>query len=329
MTAAAVTRFAEALRDAGPKVVVASHENPDGDAIGSARAMQLIGEWLGYDVVVYVPRAVLPREYEFIRPARFGGDVPEDVGERTLICVDCGNESRLACGALVSGARSILNLDHHADNTLYGAVNLVDGSASCATMLIHRVALELGMPMTVELATPLYVGLVTDTGRFQYSNTTADAFDMAGALVRSGVDVHGIFRHVYEKVELNRLKLLARALENARTYDDGTVILAHLTMADFEHAGADSTAAEGIVDALRSVEGVQLAVMVRDLPNGAPFRRKGSLRTSEEDIDVSAIARSYTGGGHRQAAGFSTNDDIGAIAEHVRAQLRTQHGGGA
>jgi phosphoesterase RecJ-like protein len=319
--------FAEALKHAGPKVVVASHENPDGDAIGSARAMQLVCRALGHDSVVYVPRAIVPREYEFIRPDQLGGELPSDLGERTLICVDCGNEGRLANDALLAGARDVLNLDHHADNTHFGSVNYVDGTSACATLLIYNVAQKLGVEITTDLATALYVGLVTDTGRFQYSNTTPQAFDVAAELVRAGVDVHEVYRQIYERVELKRLKLLARALENAQTFDGGSVILTHLTMEDFSAAEADSTAAEGIVDSLRSVEGVVLACMVRDLPEGAPFKRKGSLRTSDESLDVSVIARTFTGGGHRQAAGFSTNDDIDAIASHVRQELSAQRNG--
>jgi phosphoesterase RecJ-like protein len=319
-----LAEVAAALRSAD-KVALATHENPDGDAIGSVRAAQLVLHAAGIsDVVVYVPRAMVPREYEFIRPERLTGDVPADIAERTLLCLDCGNESRLANDEILSGAASVLNVDHHADNTCYGAVNVVRGLASCTTQLVFELAAELDVEIDADIATAIYVGLVTDTGRFQYSNTNAEAFRLAADLVDAGVDVHDVFREVYERVEYPRLKLLAKGLENARRYDNGRLIVTCVTRADFAAADAADDDSEGIVDFLRGVEGTHLAVFVRELPTGAPLARKGSLRTTRDDVDVSAIARTWRGGGHRQAAGFSTDDDMETIVARVREALAEQ-----
>lgn len=315
--------IAAALAEA-ERVVVATHENPDGDAIGSARAMEIALRQLGKDVLVYVPHGVVPREYEFIRPERLIDDVPADIAERVLLCCDCGNASRLANPELLARAATVLNVDHHADNTRYGDRNVVHGKAPCATALLWELAGELGVERGADFATAVYVGLVTDTGRFQYSNTSAAAFELAAELVRAGVDTHEVFREVYERLEWRRLKLLGRGLEKASRHDAGSIVSSHLTGGDFADAEADADSSEGIVDFLRGVDGTLVAVMVRDLPDGSALARKGSLRTTNEDVDVSIIARSYGGGGHRQAAGFSTDDSMAEILERVREGLREQ-----
>ena len=315
--------------EAAPKIVVATHENPDGDAIGSARAMELILQQLGKDVVVYVPRGVIPREYEEIRPERLVQETPADVEERLLLCVDCGNASRLANPELLRRAATVLNVDHHADNTRYGDQNVIRGQVACTTQLVWELAAELGVERTAPIGTAVYIGLVTDTGRFQYSNTTAAAFSLAADLASVGVDTHGVFKEVYERLEWRRLKLLGRGLDKATHHDEGAIVTTYLTRDDFAEAGADDDSAEGIVDFLRGVEGTLVALMVRDLAPGAPAARKGSLRTTHGQVDVSLIARTYGGGGHRQAAGFSTDDDMLSIIERVRASLREQGTGDA
>lgn len=323
---ATLNDIASRLRD-DDQWLVATHINPDGDAIGCARSVELIGQALGKDVIVYVPGAVVPPEYRFIAPERLVDAPPADTASRTLVCVDCGNESRLANDDLIGMADFTVNIDHHADNTAYGDLNAIDGSAPCATMLVRDLAALLDVDVSGELATALYVGLVTDTGRFQYSNTTERAFMLAAELVTCGVDVHDVFKRIFEQQPWNRVSLLGRALEKAQTINNGQIIATHLTRSDFADCEADDDAAEGVVEVLRGVDGAVAALFVRDLADGAPFARKGSLRTTSNDVDVSIIARSWAGGGHRQAAGFSTDDDMDAIIERVRLAVDEQLNG--
>jgi phosphoesterase RecJ-like protein len=163
----------------------------------------------------------------------------------------------------------------------------------------------------------LYIALVTDTGRFQYSNTTPKSFRLAAELVELGADVHAVFQQVYESVEFAKLKLLARALERARVLEGGLIVVSHLVRTDFAEVGAAEPYSEGIIDYLRAVEGAELAALIREPPREDAARRI-SLRASIDELDVSAIARAFGGGGHRQAAGFQSEASIDEITELIR-----------
>jgi phosphoesterase RecJ-like protein len=300
--------------------------NPDGDALGSSRAAALLLRQLGKDVIVHISGAEAPHEYAFIADELIDS-VPDDIAERVVLAVDCGNAERIKNEALLERAKLVLNIDHHGDNTHFGAMNHVRSQASCAAELVWELAGHLGITSPgVDVATAVYVGLVTDTGRFQYSNTTPEAHELAATLQRAGVDVHDVFSRIFETAPYARVKLLGRALERAIRSDDGLIVATHLRQQDFDECGAVEDDAEGVVDALRSVEGTVVAVFLRDLEPGGEHLRKGSLRTTREDIDVSVIARSWIGGGHRQAAGFNTADDLEAVVERVDAAIREQLG---
>lgn len=298
------------------RFVVTSHENPDGDALGSLLATHLALTSLGKDsVMVLGGHAPIPGEYGFLGLDGHGlaRSAPLDVGERVLVSVDCAQESRIAAGGLHGAALLTVNIDHHHDNTRFGAVDLVVDDASSTGELLADVFVELGVPLSPALAEALYTAVVTDTGRFQYSNTTPKALRLAAALVEAGADVSKVFREVYESAPLPKLKLLGRALEHATPYLDGRILVAQLVRGDFVDAGAEEPYSEGIIDHLRSAEGTELVALIRELREGDGPARKGSLRSHADGVDVSAIARAFGGGGHRQAAGFSTDlpmDDI-------------------
>ena len=151
--------------------------------------------------------------------------------------------------------------------------------------------------LTPEIAEALYVALVTDTGRFQYTNTTPKALRLAAELVEAGVDVHRVFQGIYESVEFAKLKLLARALERAEIYDGGRLVISHLLRTDFTELGVGEEYAEGIIDYLRAVDGTDMAAVIREPPEPPDAKRRVSLRASHDELDVSAIARARGGGG--------------------------------
>src|SRR5215469_13084067 len=305
------------------RFLVVTHENPDGDALGSMLGAALGLRALGKDVVMYLAGSTpLPGEYGFM-PL---GDVlrvpPADAGDRVLLALDCANERRLGPDTgILAGAPLVVDVDHHHDNTRFGGVNLIVPDASSTAEIVGDLLVALEVELTPEIAEALYIGVVTDTGRFQYSNTTPKALRFAAGLVEAGADVHGIFKRVYETVQFAKLKLLARALEHARVYEGGRLVISYLMRSDFADAHAEEPYSEGIIDYLRASEGSVLSALIREPPTaGGPMHRI-SLRSSSDDLDVSAIARKAGGGGHVQAAGFSSELPLEEIVEFIRREF--------
>jgi phosphoesterase RecJ-like protein len=325
-TTSDLTAVAEALRS-HERFSVTTHENPDGDALGSLLATQLALEQLGKDsVMVLANDAPLPGEYRFLELDELQRAWPDDLAERVLVAVDCAQENRMAGPEALEVAPLVVDIDHHHDNTRFGAVNLIVAEASSTGEVLRDVFAELGVEITPEIAEPLYVALVTDTGRFQYTNTTPKALRLAAELVEAGADVHRVFQDVYESVQFAKLKLLARALERAQIYEGGRIVVSHLLRTDFADAGAVEPYSEGIIDYLRAVEGAELAVLIREPPRPEGPTRRISLRSSVDELDVSRIARASGGGGHPQAAGFSSEESIDAITQFVRREFAEQRG---
>jgi bifunctional oligoribonuclease and PAP phosphatase NrnA len=321
-----IDAVAEVLRTRD-RFLVTSHENPDGDALGSLLATHLVLQQLGKDsVMVMEGAAPLPGEYRFLELDTRGllRTRPDDHGERTVVAVDCAQASRVADESLFDGVPLVVNVDHHHDNTRFGDVALVVAEASSTGEVLAEVLHALGVGLTPEIAEALYVAVVTDTGRFQYSNTTPKALRLAADLVEAGADVHKVFQGVYETIQFAKLKLLARALERATVYEGGDVVVSYLVRDDFAAVGAEEPYSEGIIDSLRAVEGAKVAALIREPPRGGSPARKVSLRTSVDEIDVSAIARCSGGGGHRQAAGFSSDLGVPEITELIVREFVAQ-----
>jgi bifunctional oligoribonuclease and PAP phosphatase NrnA len=290
------------------RYLVASHENPDGDALGSLLATHLALQQLGKDSTMFLPgQAPLPGEYTFLDLDGLHREPPADHAERVLFAVDCAKEERLGPDpSLLELAPLTIDIDHHHDNTRFGDVNLIVPDASSTGEIMSDVFRELGVKITPEIAEPLYVALVTDTGRFQYANTSPKSLRLAADLIEAGADWHKVFQTVYENVQFAKLKLLARALERAEVYAGGRLVVSYLRKDDFAEVGAAEPYSEGIIDYLRAVEGAMVAALIREPPRGDGPLHRVSLRASVDEIDVSVIARKSDGGGHRQAAGFSS-----------------------
>src|SRR6266446_3729746 len=225
-----VAAVADAIRS-HDRFLLVTHENPDGDA-------------------------PLPAEYSFMPLAELRRRLPDDWRERVLIAVDCANESRLGPDPEpLAGAPLVIDIDHHHDNSRFGTVNLIVANASSTGEVLRDLFAALGVELTPDIAEALYIALVTDTGRFQYSNTTAESLRLAAELVEAGADVHRIFRRVYETVQFAKLKLLARALERAQLFEGGRLVVSYLLKDDFGAVGAEEPYSEGIIDSLRAVEG--------------------------------------------------------------------------
>jgi phosphoesterase RecJ-like protein len=317
-----LTAVADAIR-ANDRFLLVTHENPDGDALGSILAMKLALDGLGKDSVMYVGGDLaLPPEYAFMPLDELTRELPADLSDRVILALDSATAARTQIEPeLLAAASLTIDVDHHHDNTRYGGINLVVSEASSTGEIVRDLLLELGVELTPEIAEAIYVAVDTDTGRFQYTNTTAKAHLLAAELIGHGVVPQEIYRRIYESVPLARQKLKGRALERAQLYEDGRMIAAYLLRSDFEELGVGEEYAEGVIDELRSVQGVELAMTVREPPEPLGAPRRISMRSASDLLDVSAIARQRGGGGHRRAAGFSSAESVAEIIEFVRSQF--------
>ncbi|MEX2107327.1 MAG: bifunctional oligoribonuclease/PAP phosphatase NrnA [Solirubrobacterales bacterium] len=323
---AGLERVADEIRSRD-RFLLTAHEGPDGDALGSLLGMHRLLTQLGKDSVMFMAAKEfpLPIEYRFLPLEEVFHEPPADMADRTVVFLDCGNIDRMPVDFLTNGESFVINIDHHHDNTMFGDVNLVDIEASCTAEIVYELAALLGADVTPEMASALYVGLVTDTGKFMYENTKARTHQIAAELIEAGVDVDDTYRRLYEHVPIEKLRLVSRALDGIQYHCAGRLVVAYVTTADYEASGASAEMTEGIIDHLRSVEGAKVAALVRDLGDRGSAARKVSLRSSEGDVDVSAIARKHGGGGHKRAAGFSTDatceDLVPLLCDEVAAQL--------
>jgi phosphoesterase RecJ-like protein len=319
----ALDAIVEELQQAS-KMLITTHENPDGDALGSLLAFDEMMRALGKDTVMFMSESnfPLPHEYQHLPLDRVQNEPPEDMDERIAVFLDCGNIDRMPVDFLQRDGQHIVNIDHHHDNTHFGTANLVVGDASCTAEILWELAKAIGVDITPSMAEALYIALITDTGRFMYENTGARAHVMAAELIDAGVDVAGVYRQLYQDLPFPRLQLLSRALAGVRRYDDGRLTVAHLSRGDFGETGAIESDSEGVVDHLRSVEHTKVAVLIRELLDREG--RKVSLRSTDGQVDVSVIARSLGGGGHRQAAGATTTMALEELIEHIRTRVADQ-----
>jgi phosphoesterase RecJ-like protein len=310
------------------RFLLTAHEGPDGDALGSLLGMHQLLTQLGKDSVMFLAAKEfpLPIEYRFLPLEEVFHEPPADMADRTVVFLDCGNIDRMPVDFLTAGGNDVINIDHHHDNTRFGDFNLVEVGASCTAEIVYDLAILLGAVVTREMASALYVGLITDTGKFMYENTSSHTHRIAAALIDAGVDIDDTYRRLYEHVPIEKLRLVARALEGIQRHCDDRLVLTYITAADYEATGAGEEMTEGVIDHLRSIDGTKVAAVVRDLGNRGRAARKVSLRSSEGDVDVSAIARENGGGGHKRAAGFSTDLEIEQLIEFLCDEVTAQLG---
>jgi phosphoesterase RecJ-like protein len=322
-----IDRVADAIRT-GDRFLLTTHENPDGDALGSLLGMHRVLEALGKDTVMFLAAKEfpLPVEYRFLPLEEVFHEPPADIADRVVIFLDCGNIDRMPVDFLQNGQNKVINVDHHHDNTRFGTINLVDVDASCTAEIVFDLAGLLDVQLTQEMANALYVGLVTDTGKFMYENTDARSHRMASGLIEAGVQVNEVYRRLYEHAPIEKLKLLARALEGVTLRDGGRLAVTYISSEDYAVTGASEALTEGIIDHLRTIDGAAVAAVVRDQSDGGRAARKVSMRSTDGRVDVSAIARQHGGGGHQRAAGFGTDLEYEEVVEFLIGEISSQLG---
>jgi phosphoesterase RecJ-like protein len=293
----------------GRRFVVSSHQRPDGDAIGSAFAMALALEAIGKHAEVVMDQA--PPHYLQPFPAVDRLRVTrriEDAFDGALI-MECSALDRTGVAGL--DRSPLINVDHHPGNTHYGALNWVDESAAACGELVFLLIQALGAPLTPDIATHVYLAVLTDTGSFHFSGITARSFDIAGRCVAAGADPQWIARTYYDSCALARVRLLGSALSGMRLDASGRVAVMTMTREDAAAAGATYDDTDGIVNVPLSVKAIEAVAFFKETE---PRTWRVSMR-SKGDVDVGVVARAFDGGGHRNAAGCSVSGDLAPLQE--------------
>lgn len=311
------------------KFLLTTHEGPDGDALGSLLGMHHLLQNLGKDSAMFLAAKEfpLPIEYRHLPLESVFHEQPADIRDRVVIFLDCGNIDRMPVGFLRDDGKLMVNIDHHHDNTEFGDLNFVDAGASCTAEIVYELAILLDVKVSPAMARALYIGIVTDTGKFMYDSTHPRTHRITADLIEAGVDVDDVNRRLYESVPIEKVRLLSRALEKLELHCDGKLVVSYITDSDYRDTGAGEEMTEGIIDNLRAVDGIRVAAVVRDQVSRGRAARKISLRAGDEHTDVSALARKFGGGGHVRAAGCSTELEFGAIIAELCAGLDEQPAG--
>lgn len=301
------TSFADlaALFRSAPSFAVLAHYRPDGDAIGSTLALGLALQNLGKNVR-FLNEDGLPANLAFL-PGSNLVEQPapgQTIGAEVVIAVDCANRDRLGANALaaLAGAKTWVNIDHHVSNEGYGNFHYIDSGAPAAGEIIHDFLVAGGLPLTPEIASNLYVAISTDTGSFQYQSTTAHTYEIAASLIRAGINVSKLCQDTYESYPLRRVELLRHLLNAMQITHEGKVASWALTREFADSINMQPDDNEGLMDNLRSIQGVVIAAAFEELP-GSDNKIRLSLRSKDPAIDVGAVCASFGGGGHRLAAG--------------------------
>jgi len=305
-------------------VLIVSHVNPDGDAIGSLLALGLAMDALDIKATLY-NESDIPAVYRFLPGVdKINNQISRIHPYDAAIILDCSNLDRVGTAIeIVSQIPMVINIDHHVTNTQCGIRRLIDDKACATAELIYRLVKELGIPISTAMATSIYTGIVTDTGSFRFSNTNAAAFEICNELVRLGVDPYHIARHLYGTYSLGRIKLLNQALESIEIFNNGRLSLMTLTQRMLEETGTQPEDADGLIHYARRIEDVQLAALIQEQANGYRQYSKAnkyhvSMR-SDGSIDVASIATKFGGGGHPSAAGFSMDASLSKVKETIKA----------
>jgi len=291
-------------------LLITSHDNLDGDAVGSILALSLSLAALDKRVVAYSETSI-PAVYRFLPHV---GCIVKTISDAhtfdLAVVLDCGDFNRVGSWLRSSSnATKIINIDHHVTNTGFGDYQLIDTTACATTEIVYRLIKEMGFPIDRGIATSIYTGILTDTGSFRFSNTTPTAFAICEEMVQLGVNPYEVAQHVYGTYSLGRIKLLLRALNSIEISKNGKMSMMALTLEMLRETGTKSEDVDGLINYARSIQDIQLAVLIQEKENGplqtnTPKEFHVSLR-SNGSVDVAQIAAAFGGGGHQNAAGFT------------------------
>lgn len=304
------------------KIAVSFHTSPDGDSIGSSLGLVLGLRTLGKEVYI-VSKERTPDNLSFLPCAEEVGINPAVLEDTDLIVVlDCGNVARINSDTPMENLNiSKVNIDHHASNDIYGDFNYVDTNASAVGEIIYQMLQLLSVKITKEMATCLYVSLLTDTSSFRHSNTTALTHTIAGDLINVGINFSKIHTLVFDNKSLSETKVLAKVLENMYLVCDCKIVVLKVTKQLISDLGADEKDASDLISYGLKLKGVEVALLLKESDKGI----KVSLR-SKNDADVRQVAEFFGGGGHKKAAGALMEGTIESCEEQIIALLEKELG---
>ena len=302
-----------------PSLALACHHTPDGDALGSVLALHHLALANGKESVASWPEPfpVAPH-YEFL-PGLELATKPHDfpAAPEVMVTFDCGSLARLAELAVAAkSARELIVIDHHVSNDGYGTINVIDPLAAASAVIVRRLVELLGWDLTHDAALCLYTGLVCDTGRFQYDNTTPEVFALAQELSGFDLPIGDITRKLFEEHRLAYLKLAAEAIDRAEYDPERRFVVTWVLADDLTRHGVLMEETEGLIDLVRRTSEADVSAVLKETPEGT----KVSLR-AVNDFDVSAVAVDFGGGGHRAAAGFLSERSVPEVLEAIRRRL--------
>jgi phosphoesterase RecJ-like protein len=312
---------AVAAIEAAEQAVISCHVHPDGDALGSALALhRALANDGRKPVVSFSEPFTVARQYRFL-PGVEGLTPPDQVprAAELFVCFDAGSLDRLGTlGDAFEGAARTIVVDHHASNTRFGDVNLVDPSAPASAVLCRELLRRLDLPLDPQIATDLYTALVTDTGRFQYQSTVPATHQLAAELLAAGVHQYEVSKAVFETNDIGYLRLLADVLGRIRQVPAASLVWTWVTQADLAAHGIDMEQTEGLIDLVRTDGASDVAAVLKEQPDGT---FKVSLR-SKGGANVGRLAAAEGGGGHALAAGFTSDRDVEATIQRIVAALQ-------
>lgn len=309
--------IAKVLKDA-QRIVVMSHVNPDPDAHGSSAALALALRSMGKTVAL-VNDSGLSQRFSWIPGVK---DVVTSIPQGNwdvLVCCDCGDAKRVGdkLKEVLLSHPCVVNIDHHASNDNFGLHNLVVPTASSTCEVILDLVAALGCKLSKDIATCIYTGVSSDTGSFRYSSTSANVFAVAQRVVEAGADPYFIAQNLYSRASLGSLKLQSEALAQLKLEAKGRIAMTTVTYAMLKSSGAEKEDADVLVDVIRDIEGVQVAILFKE---DAGFWRL-SLRSRVPEVDVAEVAGLFGGGGHKAAAGLRWRRGLPELLPQLLGEL--------
>lgn len=279
--------------------ILFTHNNPDGDAIGSILGFYYFLENLNKNVVTFLPNSI-PYYYEFLIKKEINIIKELNRNYDVGIVLDCSDLRRVSENYDIRRVvNTLVNIDHHPTNTFFGDLNIVEIRASAVAEIVYEIIKEFSLKIPLNVAYCLMTGIITDTGSFKYSNTTHKTLKIANELVKNGVNISEISKEIYDKRKLSSLRLLGLALLRLQIYQ--SIAWSYIEKKDMEEYNANIEDTEGIIDLLRTLKDVNVVVLFYPINEN---KIKVSMRSKDVNIDVSGIALNFGGGGHKEAAGF-------------------------